>query len=433
MTAVRMAAAAALMALAACGGPKGDAAHSYGTAPVLPQPSGGLPTIHAARAVGWPAGGAPVGPAGFTVTRFAEGLSHPRWLYVMPDGGVLAAESSTQAEQGGGIVGAIRNMVQRRAGAIGDGPNRITLLTDTDQDGRADQRSVFVENLNQPFGMALVGDHFYVGDTDAVVRFSYTAGAVRLAGQPRMVLSLPHREGDNGHWTRNLIARADGSKLYVAVGSSSNVADYGIEAEAGRAAIWEFNPDGSQARMFATGLRNPVGMGFEPTGGALWAAVNERDMLGENLVPDYITSVRENAFYGWPYSYYGQHVDARVKPQRPDLVAAAIAPDFAMGAHTASLGLAFYAGEAFPAHYRNGAFVGQHGSWNRSAYAGYKVVFVPFENGRPSGAVEDFLTGFLNARNEAQGRPVGVAVDAQGALLVADDVGGVIWRVAAGR
>jgi glucose/arabinose dehydrogenase len=287
-----------------------------------------------------------------------------------------------------------------------------------------------MEDLNQPFGMALVGDYFYVANTDAVLRFLYTPDAVRITGRPETVLELPYREGDNGHWTRSLLASADGTKLYVAVGSSSNIADYGMEAEAGRAAIWQFNPDGAEARIFASGLRNPVGMDWAPVTNALWVAVNERDMLGDNLVPDYMTSVQEGGFYGWPYSYFGQNVDQRVRPQRPDLVATAIAPDYALGAHTASLGLHFYRAEAFPEHYRGGAFIGQHGSWNRSERSGYKVLFVPFEAGVPSGPPEDFLTGFLNARGDAQGRPVGVATDRTGALLVADDVGNVVWRVA---
>ena len=319
--------------------------------------------------------------------------------------------------------------MQRHPGSLAGSADRITLLRDTDGDGDVDARTVFAENLNQPIGMALLDGYLYIANTDAVVRFAYTPGAVRLMGEGETVLELPYREGNNGHWTRTLAVSPDGTKLYVAVGSASNIGDDGMDVEEGRAAVWEFNPDGGGARVFASGLRNPVGMEFEPESGVLWVAVNERDMLGDNLVPDYMTSVRDGAFYGWPYSYFGQNVDARVEPQRPDLVARALAPDYALGAHTASLGLHFYTGEALPA-YRGGVFIGQHGSWNRSVHAGYKVVFVPFEAGAPAGEVQDFLTGFLNAQGQAQGRPVGVASDRTGALLVADDVGNIIWRVA---
>ncbi len=418
------------LALAACGGaPPVDT--GYGANPELPAPeSGGMPVVNAARAVGWAEGSGPIAPAGFVVTRYAEGMAHPRWLYLLPNGDVLVAETSSEASEGGGVMDWIRNAVQRRAGALADNANRITLLRDADGDGDVDERHVFAENLNQPIGMALVGDYLYVANTDAVLRFPYTAGAVRVTGAGERILELPYRAGDNGHWTRNLIANADGSKLYVAVGSASNIADYGIEAEEGRAAIWEFNPDGSGARVFATGLRNPVGMDWAPDTNALWTAVNERDMLGDNLVPDYMTSVRDGGFYGWPYSYFGANVDDRVQPQRPDLVAAALVPDYALGAHTASLGLHFYRADVFPEGYWNGVFVGQHGSWNRRERVGYKVVFVPFEGGVPNGEVQDFLTGFLNERGEALGRPVGIATDRTGALLVADDVGDIVWRVA---
>jgi glucose/arabinose dehydrogenase len=420
---------ACALLVAACGGEAPPADVTYGAAPQLPAPSGGLPTVNPATAVGWPEGAAPVAPAGFTVTRYAERLDHPRWIYVLPNGDVLVAESSTEPQQGGGLIGWIRNSVQRRAGAMGESPNRIIMLRDSDGDGDVDARHVFAEGLNQPFGMALVGEYFYVANTDAVVRYRYTLGSVRVPGRPETVFELPHNTGNNGHWTRNLIASADGSKLYVAVGSVSNVADEGMEVEEGRAAIWEFNPDGSGARIYASGLRNPVGMAWAPDASALWVAVNERDMLGDNLVPDYMTSVRDGGFYGWPYSYWGQTIDERVEPQRPDLVATALTPDYALGAHTASLGLMFYTYDGFPEHYWNGAFVGQHGSWNRSERVGYKVIFVPFTANRPSGPPEDFLTGFLNARGEAQGRPVGVTMDSRGALLVADDVGNIVWRV----
>lgn len=418
--------------LAGCGGGAPPIETTYGPDPELPAPqTGPLPVVEIADAAGWAdAAAAPTAPAGFAVTRFAEGLAHPRWLYVLPNGDVLVAESATRPSRGGGVEGFVRNMVQRRAGAIEDSADRITLLRDADGDGDVDARHVFAENLNQPFGMALVGGHFYVGNTDAVVRFAYAPGATALSGAPETVLRLPHREGDNGHWTRNVLASEDGSKLYVAVGSASNAGDDGMEVEAGRAAIWQFNPDGSEARVYASGLRNPVGMDWAPGGRTLWVAVNERDMLGDNLVPDYMTGVREGGFYGWPYYYWGANRDERIAIPANVRLQAPVAPDYALGAHTASLGLMFYRGEAFPDRYRGGAFIGQHGSWNRREPSGYKVAFVPFANGRPSGAAEDFLTGFLDARGRAQGRPVGVAMDRTGALLVADDVGDIVWRVA---
>lgn len=389
-----------------------------------------LPVVHTAKAVGWRDGAAPTAPPGFTVTRYAEGLDHPRWLYVLPNGDVLVAESSTEPQSGGGLMGWIRNQVQRGAGALSESADRITLLRDSDGDGDVDERHIFAENLNQPFGMALVDDHLFIGNTDAVVRVRYNDNAVRALGDAERVLELPYRAGDNGHWTRNLLPSNDGSSIYVAVGSASNIADHGIAAEEGRAAIWEISPDGARSRVFASGLRNPVGMGWEPQTGALWVAVNERDMLGDNLVPDYITSVRDGAFYGWPYYYWGDHRDERVEIPPNVRLAAPTAPDFALGAHTASLGLMFYTATSLPERYRGGAFVGQHGSWNRTEFVGYRVAYVPFVNGQPSGEVEDFLTGFLNGRGEAQGRPVGVATDRTGAVLVADDVGNIVWRVA---
>lgn len=422
------------LALAACAQPAPPAQHGYGADPQLPDPhTSPLPTINVARAVGWPDGAAPVAPEGFVVTRFAEGLAHPRWVYTMPNGDVLVAESSTLPSRGGGLQGWIANMMQRRGGALAESANRITLLRDSNRDGQIGEgeRFVFAENLNQPIGMALVGGYFYVGNTDAVLRFPYMEGATRLEGAGEVVLRLPYNEGDNGHWTRNIIANEAGTKIYVAVGSVTNIADRGMEIEEGRAAIWEMNPDGSEARIFASGLRNPVGMGW--SGGdanALWVAVNERDMLGDNLVPDYITSVQDGGFYGWPYYYWGAHRDERVQIPPNAHLREPLTPDFALGAHTASLGLYFYHFDGFPEHYWNGAFIGQHGSWNRSEPVGYKVAFVPFSNGRPGGEAEDFLTGFLNAEGEAQGRPVGVAMDQTGALLVADDVGDIIWRVA---
>lgn len=423
---------AAVLALVACGQPAPPPEHGYGAEPQLPEPqSSALPTINTAEAIGWPAGAAPTAPQGFTVTRYAENLDHPRQIYLLPNGDILVAESSSKAQQGGGITGWIRNMVQRGAGALGESADRITLLRDNDGDGDVDARHVFAENLNQPFGIVLVGEYLYVGNTDALVRFTYTPNSVRAPGQPETVLQLPYRDGDNGHWTRNLIASPDGSKIYIAVGSASNIADHGIEAEEGRAAIWEYDVATNQSRVFASGLRNPVGMSWEPTTGALWVAVNERDMLGDNLVPDYITSVSDGAFYGWPYYYWGDHRDERVEIPANVRLEAPTAPDFALGAHTASLGLMFSNNNAaVPQHYHGGAFIGQHGSWNRSELVGYRVAYVPFANGRPVGDVEDFLTGFLTADNKAQGRPVGVATDRTGAILVADDVGNIVWRVA---
>lgn len=422
---------AVALALAACSQPAPPAEHGYGADPQLPAPeSNALPTVNTADAIGWAEGAAPTAPEGFTVTRFAENLDHPRWLYLLPNGDVLVAESSTKPQEGGGIMGWIRNRIQRGAGALGESADRITLLRDSDGDGDVDARHIFAENLNQPFGIVLVGEYLYVANTDAVVRFRYTPNSVRAPGQPDIVLELPYRDGDNGHWTRNIIANADGSKLYVSVGSSSNIADNGMEAEEGRAAIWEMNPDGTQVRIFASGLRNPVGMSWEPTTSELWTVVNERDMLGDNLVPDYMTHIEAGAFYGWPYYYWGDHRDERVEIPANVRLQTPTAPDFALGAHTASLGLHFYTGTALPERYRGGAFVGQHGSWNRSALVGYRVAYVPFANGRPSGEVQDFLTGFLNASNQAQGRPVGVATDRTGALIVADDVGNIVWRVA---
>ncbi len=418
--------------LGACAKSTPSPDQGYGADPQLPAPKedGAIPTLNTANAVGWADGAAPVAPEGFVVTRYAEDLIHPRWIYLLPNGDVLVAESSTTPSEGGGFMGWIRNQVQRRAGAIAENANRISLLRDADGDGDVDDRYIFAHNLNQPFGMALVGDHIYIANTNAVVRFPYTAGATSLSGPGEVVLELPYNEGDNGHWTRSLVANADGTKLYVAVGSVSNIADEGMEIEQGRAAVWEFNPDGSEARVYASGLRNPVGMEWAPGTSTLWVAVNERDMLGDNLVPDYMTSVRDGGFYGWPYYYFGDNRDERVEIPANVRLQAPIAPDYALGAHTASLGLHFYTGTALPEAYRNGVFIGQHGSWNRSELAGYKVIFVPFANGQPAGPPQDFLTGFLDSRNRAQGRPVGVATDRTGAILVADDAGDIIWRVA---
>jgi glucose/arabinose dehydrogenase len=430
MMRVRMALVCAGLLLAACSG-QAPSAPTYGPNPTLPAPEKGgpIPTINIAKAVGWPAGAAPTPAAGLAVTRYAEGLDHPRWLYLLPNGDVLVAEASSRPSKGGGIETMVANNLQKRGGAFSEAGDRIILLRDSDGDGDVDSRHIFLSALNQPMGMALVGSALYVANTDALLKYPYTEGALSLDGKGEKVLDLPYRAGDNGHWTRTLRASAEGSKLFIAVGSASNIADKGLEAEKDRAAIWEVDLASGARRIFASGLRNPVGLDFEPTTQTLWTAVNERDMLGDNLVPDYMTSVRDGAFYGWPWAYWGSNVDDRVKPPNPEMVAKSIAPDYALGAHTASLGLHFYTASLLPPGYRGGAFVGQHGSWNRSVLSGYKVVYIPFANGRPTGDAQDVLTGFLNAKNEAMGRPVGVATDRTGALLVADDAGDMIWRV----
>ncbi|MGQ9367979.1 PQQ-dependent sugar dehydrogenase [Azospirillum sp. ST 5-10] len=407
-----------------------------GPAPDLPPPRETLiPTVNIAPAAGWPPGAAPVAAPGLAVTAFAAGLDHPRWLLPLPNGDVLVAETNAppRPEDRGGITGWIMGLVMQEAGAGGLSADRITLLRDADGDGVAEFRTAFLEGLDSPFGMALVGEDLYVANTDAVVRFPYRAGQTRITAPGATVVALPAGP-INHHWTKNVVASPDGRRLYVTVGSNSNVAENGIAAEEGRAAIWEVDRATGAHRVFASGLRNPNGLDWEPASGALWAAVNERDEIGSDLVPDYMTAVRDGAFYGWPYSYFGRHVDERVEPQRPDLVARAVVPDYALGPHTASLGLAFSRPGALPARFAGGAFVGQHGSWNRRPHSGYKVVFVPFAGGRPSGGPVDVLTGFLDADGHALGRPVGVAVDRRGALLVADDVGDRVWRVtAAGR
>jgi glucose/arabinose dehydrogenase len=421
-----------LLALASCGEVATlPVTAGTGPQPALPVPNPTfIPTVNIAPATGWPAGVTPTPAPGLAVNAFASGLDHPRWLYVLPNGDVLVAETNAppKPEDGKGIKGWIMGLVMKRAGAATPSANRITLLRDADGDGIAETRSVFLAGLHSPFGMALVGGTLYVANTDGLLRFPYRTGDLRIDWPGVNVLDLPAGP-INHHWTKNVIASPDGSRLYVTTGSNSNVGENGIEVEAGRAAILEFDPATGHARLLASGLRNPNGMDWQPQGGALWATVNERDELGSDLVPDFMTSVKDGGFYGWPYSYYGQHVDARVQPPRPDLVARAIAPDYALGTHTASLGLAFYRGSLLPQRYVNGAFIGQHGSWNRNPRSGYKVAFVAFSGGRPEGAMEDVLTGFVDAEGNARGRPVGVAVDRAGAVLVADDVGNVIWRV----
>jgi glucose/arabinose dehydrogenase len=420
--------------LGACGEvAKQPLAAGTGTQPVLPPAQTALiPTVNIAPAKAWAVGATPQAAAGLQVAAFAQGLAHPRWLHVLPNGDVLVAESNAppRPDDATGIRGWVMGLVMKRAGARVPSANRITLLRDADGDGAAETRTVLLEGLNSPFGMALVGDALFVANSDAVLRFPYARGDTRIVAPATRLAELPAGP-INHHWTKNLIASADGSKLYVTVGSNSNIAERGLEAEAGRAAIWEVRTDSGEKRLFATGLRNPNGLAWEPQSGALWTVVNERDELGSDLVPDYLTSVREGAFYGWPYSYYGQHVDARVKPPRPDLVAKALAPDYALGSHVAPLGLASSQGTTLPASFANGMFIGEHGSWNRRPHSGYRVVFVPFSGGKPSAFPVDVLTGFLSPDGEAYGRPVGVALDRTGALLVADDVGNTVWRVSA--
>jgi glucose/arabinose dehydrogenase len=403
-----------------------------GPNPKLPAPNRTLlPTVHVVKAKGWTAEAKPLAADGLHVNAFATGLDHPRWVYVLPNGDVLVAETNAppRPEDAKGIKGWFFKRFQKKAGGAVPSANRITLLRDTDGDGAADGRSILLSGLNSPFGMALVGSTLYVANTDALVSFPYEQGATTIRSPATTVASLPGGPL-NHHWTKNVVASADGSKLYVSVGSNSNVAENGVDKEAGRAAIWEIDARTGQHRIFASGLRNPVGMAWEPERGSLWTAVNERDELGSDLVPDYITSVRDGGFYGWPYSYYGANVDSRVKRRPRELVEAAIVPDYALGPHTASLGLASSHGTTLPARFSRGMFVGQHGSWNRKPRSGYKVIFVPFADGKPSGLPQDVLTGFVKENGDAMGRPVGVAIDKRGALLVADDVGNVIWRVA---
>ena len=403
----------------------------FGPHPAIPAPKRSLiPTVNVVSAKGWPSGAHPKPAEGTAVTAFARGLDHPRWLYVLPNGDVLVAETNAppRPEDGKGIKGWFFKRYQKKAGGAVPSANRITLLRDADGDGVAETRSVFLSGLNSPFGMVLVGDFLYVANTDAVIRFPYTPGQTQISAGGTRVVDLPAGP-INHHWTKNIVANADGSRLYVGVGSNSNAAENGIGKEEARAAIWEIDTQTGAHRIFASGLRNPVGMAFEQETGALWVTVNERDELGNDLVPDYMTAVREGAFYGWPYSYYGAHLDPRVKPQRPDLVSSAIVPDYGLGSHTASLGLTSSHGTSLPAKFSHGMFVGQHGSWNRKPRSGYKVIFVPFMDGKPSGAPLDFLTGFVRDNGDAMGRPVGVVIDTRGALLVADDIGNTVWRV----
>jgi glucose/arabinose dehydrogenase len=421
------------IALAACGGPRALPTESgFGPNPTLPAPAPQtIPQVKIAEAIGWPEGRMPTPAEGLKVQAFASGLDHPRWIYRLPNGDVLVAESAAPPRPAAAGSGGIRGWFQRtfmaRAGAAVISADRITLLRDADGDGTAELKTPFLENLTSPFGMVLVGSTLYVANADAVVAFPYQAGQTRIAAAGRKVVDLP--AGRNHHWTKSLVASADGSRLYVGVGSNSNIAEYGMDEEVERAAILEIDPAAGTRRIYASGLRNPVGLDWNPADGKLWVAVNERDELGPDLVPDYMTSVTPGAFYGWPWSYFGQVVDARVEPANPEMVARSLKPDYALGAHTASLGLAFSQGSLLPARFRSGAFVGQHGSWNRDPASGYQVIFVPFSGAAPAGMPLPVLTGFLNDRGQAMGRPVGVGFDARGALLVADDVGDVIWRV----
>jgi glucose/arabinose dehydrogenase len=404
----------------------------FGPDPVLPPPDTSLiPITDVVKAIGWRPDAAPTAATGARVVAFARGLDHPRWLYVLPNGDVLVAE--TNGPPGAGAVSGIRrwfyNRYQQKSGNAGPSANRITLLRDADGDGVAETRVPFLTGLSSPLGMALIGETLYIANHDGVVRVPYTSGATQITVRPVKVFDLPSQPPEH-HWTKNILASPDGRTLYAAVGSNSNVAEEGLDKEEGRAAIWALDLAGGTSRVFASGLRNPVGMAWVDETGQLWTAVNERDEIGNDLVPDYLTSVREGAFYGWPYSYYGRHVDERVKPQRPDLVATAIVPDYALGSHTASLGLVYSRSNTLPVRFQHGMFVGQHGSWNRKPRSGFKVIFVPFSGGRPSGLPLDVLSGFVTADGDAMGRPVGVALDTRGGLLVADDVGKTVWRVA---
>jgi Glucose/sorbosone dehydrogenases len=427
-------AAAATALVTACVGdaPRLTPAELTGPDPTLPPPRKKfIPTVDIAPAVGWPADAKPAAAPGLQVGAFATGLQHPRWLHVLPNGDVLVAETNAppKPQDNKGLKGWFMKQAMSKAGAGVPSANRITLLRDADGDGVAETKSAFLEGLNSPFGMALVGNELYVANTDAVMRFPYQAGQTRITAAGEKLTDLPGGPL-NHHWTKNLIASRDGRTLYATVGSNSNVAENGLQAEEGRAAIWEIDRASGRKRLYATGLRNPNGLAWEPATGALWTVVNERDEIGNDLAPDYLSSVREGAFYGWPWSYWGDNVDRRVRPANPQAVAKAVKPDYALGAHVAALGLAWGGGAtALPPTLREGMFVGEHGSWNRKPPSGYEVVFVPFRDGRPAGDPRKVLGGFLNGQGDAQGRPVGVAIDHRGALLVADDVGNVVWRV----
>jgi glucose/arabinose dehydrogenase len=416
------------LGLAGCDDMGGDPKRQIGANPFLPEPQQYLlPPMHIAKAVEW-GSEKPSVTQGMQIVALATGLQHPRSVYALPNGDVLVVEANGPKAPVNRPKDLVMGWVQSYGGSKAKGGNRITLLRDVDGGGKSKVQTVFLDNLNSPFGVALVGQDLYVANTDAIIRYPYVEGQTAITAEGTKLTDLPGGPIDH-HWTKSLLASPDGSKLYVGVGSNSNITENGIQAEYERAAIWEVDIKSGAHRIFASGLRNPTGLQWQPESGKLWAIANERDELGPDLVPDYLTSVQDGAFYGWPYSYYGQHVDPRVEPQRPDLVAKAIPPDFALSSHVAPLGLAMYSGTSFPAKFRNGAFVGEHGSWDRNPLNGYKVVFVPFKDGKPSGTTEDFVTGFLNADNEARGRPVGLAVDREGRLLIADDLGNTVWRV----
>lgn len=427
--------ASTALLVSACSDNEPDPNAEIGPNPKLPDQSQYLiPPMHIAKVVGWKDGEVPTVASGLEVKALASGLQHPRSVYTLPNGDILAVESVAPPEASAKrpkdlIMGIVQSFATGGTGSGGKS-NRITLLRDADGDGTAEIQDVFLDHLNSPFGVVLVGNDLYVANTDAVVRYPYTPGETKITEPGTVLTDLPGGPIDH-HWTKSMTASADGSRLYVGVGSNSNITENGIQAEKDRAAIWEIDRQTGMHRVFASGLRNPNGLSIEPQTKALWTVVNERDELGPNLVPDYMTSVREGGFYGWPYSYYGQHVDPRVMPQRPDLVAKAIVPDYALSSHVAPLGMAFSNGTSLPEEYRSGAFVGEHGSWNRNAFNGYKVIFVPFSEGRPIGAPKDVVSGFLNDQEQAQGRPVGVTLDKTGALLIADDVGNKVWRVTA--
>lgn len=421
-----------LTCLSACGQKGGDPARQYGPNPYLPEPHQYLvPPMSVPDAVGWKPAETPSVPAGLKVQALANGLQHPRIVYALPNGDILVVESNSPGTEPFRPKDYVTGKVKNVAGAGAKGGNRITLLRDTNGDGTPELRAVFIDHLHSPYGVALVGDTLYVANTDAILAFPYTSGATRIAAPGRVLTDLPAGPIDH-HWTKSLVASSDGAKLYVGVGSNSNITENGLDAEQGRAAIYEVDRLTGAKRIYASGTRNPTNLGIEPQTQRLFAVVNERDEIGPDLVPDYLTSIKDGGFYGWPYSYWGQHVDIRVQPQRPDLVAKAIKPDYGLSSHVAALGIAFSRGETLSPRFASGAFVGEHGSWDRDPLNGYQVIFVPFENGQPVGKPVPVVTGFLASDHRTvHGRPVGVALDKTGALLIADDVGNTVWRVSA--